>query len=95
MELSRGALGALRNLSQKKQGRPVDWIAIADARALTELGLAERNRSGWQITAAGETALNLAESASASARPDNVLVMPDFGAGGQAGQPIFRSPLPQ
>jgi glutamine cyclotransferase len=31
----------------------VDWINIADARRLTELGLAERNREGWNITADG------------------------------------------
>jgi len=57
MELSAGQLSALRDLRVKKAGGEVDWINIADARALTELGLAERNREGWIITAAGEAAL--------------------------------------
>ena len=57
MTLSDGQLTALRNLAAKKGGSAVDWINIADARALTELGLAERNREGWIITQAGEAAL--------------------------------------
>ncbi len=57
MSLSAGQLTALRNLERKKDGHDVDWISIADARALTELGLATRTRGGWQITAAGEAAL--------------------------------------
>ncbi|MBW3560241.1 MAG: hypothetical protein KY449_10830 [Proteobacteria bacterium] len=59
MQLSEGQLSALRDLRSKKAGEEVDWINIADARALTELGLAERNREGWIITAAGEVALGL------------------------------------
>ena len=58
MTLSEGELTALRNLAAKKAGGEVDWISIADARSLTELGLAERNRGGWQITAAGEAILS-------------------------------------
>ena len=58
MQLSAGQLGALRDLRVKKAGGDVDWINIADARALTELGLAERNREGWNITPAGEAALD-------------------------------------
>ena len=57
VSLSEGQLTALRNLSLKKAGGEVDWISISDARALTEFGLAERNRSGWQITAEGEAFL--------------------------------------
>ncbi len=57
MALSPGQLAALENLSRKKAGEVVDWINIADARALTELGLAERNREGWQITPAGADVL--------------------------------------
>ena len=53
MNLSDGQLLALRNLAAKKDGGQVDWINIADARRLTELGLAERNREGWNITADG------------------------------------------
>jgi hypothetical protein len=29
-----------------KAGRRVDWISIADAQALTDLGLAQRNPGG-------------------------------------------------
>jgi hypothetical protein len=58
MVLSDRQLTALRNLARKKAGHDVDWINIADARALTELGLAERNREGWNITAAGLAALS-------------------------------------
>jgi hypothetical protein len=47
---------ALDNLHRKKNGLEVDWINIADARALTELGLAVRSHQGWSITDAGEEA---------------------------------------
>ena len=57
MALSARHLTALRNLARKEAGDDVDWINIADARALTELGFAERNREGWKITAAGHAAL--------------------------------------
>jgi hypothetical protein len=53
MTLTDGQRLALRNLARKQSGEDVDWINIADARALTELGLAERNRGGWEITPAG------------------------------------------
>ena len=53
MALSSGQLTALRNLARKRAGETVDWINIADARALTELGYAERNREGWNITSEG------------------------------------------
>jgi hypothetical protein len=48
---------ALRNLARKQAGEAVNWINIADARALTELGFADRNSEGWRITAAGALAL--------------------------------------
>ncbi|HEX4180677.1 MAG TPA: hypothetical protein VHY32_07785 [Caulobacteraceae bacterium] len=57
MTLSRTQLDTLRNLARKKAGGEVGWVAIAEARALTALGLATRNRSGWEITADGEIAL--------------------------------------
>jgi hypothetical protein len=57
MALSEGQLTALRNLASKQAGKPVDFINIADARALTELGLAIRSREGWDITPAGNEAL--------------------------------------
>jgi glutamine cyclotransferase len=50
-------LTALRNLAGKQSGEDVGFINIADARTLTELGLAERTRQGWQITAAGKALL--------------------------------------
>jgi hypothetical protein len=53
MTLSEGQRIALENLARKRAGQDVDWISIADARALTDLGLAERTRAGWVITDAG------------------------------------------
>jgi hypothetical protein len=55
--LSPGQFVALGNLSRKKAGEQVDWINIADARALTDLGFAERTGGGWTITPAGVAAL--------------------------------------
>ncbi len=52
-----GHLEALRNLSKKQKGEDVGFINIADARALTELGLAIRTPQGWQITDAGSRLL--------------------------------------
>jgi hypothetical protein len=69
--LSPGQLTALRNLARKQAGEAVDWINIADARALTELGFADRNSEGWRITAAG--ALALAAVAEGSAVNDDPL----------------------
>ena len=57
MTLSDGELAALKNLAGKHDGQEVGWIGIADARALTDLGLAERSREGWTITEAGKLAL--------------------------------------
>ncbi|KRA61384.1 hypothetical protein ASD89_05130 [Caulobacter sp. Root656] len=57
MTLSPGQLVALKNLARKKAGEAVDWINIADARVLTDLGLAERNGGGWAITTDGVAAL--------------------------------------
>lgn len=58
MTLTDTQYAALRNLARKKAGHEVDWITIADARALTALGLAIRDRAGWVITPAGEAALD-------------------------------------
>ena len=57
MTLSDAQIEALRNLARKKAGVVVGWIAIAEARVLTDLGFASRNRSGWEITDAGASAL--------------------------------------
>ena len=53
MTLSDSQMTALRNLADKQAGKDVDWINIADARVLTGLGLARRNREGWEITPEG------------------------------------------
>lgn len=52
-DLTDGQVHALQNLLRKKQGEETPFVNIADARALTDLGLAERSREGWDITAAG------------------------------------------
>jgi hypothetical protein len=57
MTLSPRLTTALQNLADKQAGKAVDWINIADARALTDLGLAQRSREGWDITAAGVSEL--------------------------------------
>ena len=54
MPLSAPLRAALENLHRKKNGQAVEWINIADARALTELGLAVRSHQGWSITDAGQ-----------------------------------------
>lgn len=58
MDLSDGQVTALENLYRKLAGEDVGWISIADARALSDLGLAERNPAGWNITAAGQAWLH-------------------------------------
>jgi hypothetical protein len=57
MDLTARLIAALQNLADKKAGKDVGWINISDARALTDLGLAERSREGWDITGAGAAAL--------------------------------------
>ena len=56
-DLSSGQLDALRDLARKKAGDHVPFVNIAAARALTELGLAELSREGWDITAQGAALL--------------------------------------
>jgi hypothetical protein len=46
-------LAALRNLDRKRNGEDVDFINIADARALTDAGFAVRQASGWRINDRG------------------------------------------
>ena len=57
MTLSARLITALENLADKQAGKDVGWINIADARALTDLGLAQRSREGWDITTAGVSEL--------------------------------------
>jgi hypothetical protein len=52
-DLTDGQLHALKGLARKKAGEEVPFVKIADARALTDLGMAERTGEGWNITAAG------------------------------------------
>ncbi len=48
---------ALQILARKKAGDDVGFVNIADARALTDLGLAQRSREGWDITPEGSAVL--------------------------------------
>ena len=68
MTLTDRLFAALDNLARKKAGDDVDWINIADARELTDLGFAQRSREGWDITAAGAAAL-AARAANDAERP--------------------------
>lgn len=54
-------LHALRNLADKRLGNITAFVNIADARHLTELGLAIRSRQGWDITPAGLACLAVAD----------------------------------
>ena len=56
-DLTSRQLEALRDLARKKAGEHVPFVNIGAARALTDLGLAERSREGWDITAAGSAHL--------------------------------------
>ena len=56
-DLTASQLHALQNLARKRAGDDVPFVNISDARALTELGFAERSREGWDITAAGAALL--------------------------------------
>ncbi|HZZ32315.1 MAG TPA: hypothetical protein VFE10_10010 [Phenylobacterium sp.] len=56
-ELTDAQLNALQNLARKKSGEDAPFINISAARALTELGLAERSREGWDITPEGSAYL--------------------------------------
>jgi hypothetical protein len=56
-DLTDAQLNALQNLALKKSGKEAPFINISAARALTELGLAERSREGWDITPEGSAFL--------------------------------------
>ncbi len=78
--LSPAQLEALSNLARKKAGDAVGWVAIAEARELTDLGFAARTRSGWEITEAGEAELREHEADRPEAPPDAPI---PFGPRGQ------------
>jgi hypothetical protein len=75
-DLTPGQHQALQNLASKKAGDHVGYVNIADARALTDLGLAQRSREGWDITPegsallAGEAAGPAAPESSPESSPD-------------------------
>jgi hypothetical protein len=52
-DLTDGQRNALSDLARKKSGGEVGFINIADARSLTDLGLARRAHTGWEITEEG------------------------------------------
>ena len=56
-DLTDAQLNALQNLALKKTGKEAPFITIGAARALTEMGLAERSREGWDITPEGSALL--------------------------------------
>lgn len=56
-DLTDAQLNALQNLALKKTGKEAPFINIGAARALTEMGLAERSREGWDITPEGSALL--------------------------------------
>ena len=57
MDLTDGERRALNNLAGKGEGEISSFLNIADARRLTELGLARRTQQGWEITPAGTARL--------------------------------------
>lgn len=62
--LTDGQLRALRNLAEKHAGNVTAFVNIADARHLTSMGLANRSRQGWDITAAGLAHLEAVDGSS-------------------------------
>jgi hypothetical protein len=56
-ELTDAQLNALQNLARKKLGDETPFLNISAGRVLTELGLAERSREGWDITPEGSALL--------------------------------------
>jgi len=70
-------MNALQNLAEKKAGLAVDWINISDARALTDLGLAQRSREGWEITGRGVSLIKDETTAGeAPARASTIVTFP-------------------
>jgi hypothetical protein len=76
LALSSRLLDTLANLSRKKAGADVGWVAIAEARELDAMGLAVRTRSGWEITASGEAALGQEGDATHTDPPSQLLQFP-------------------
>lgn len=53
MTLSPTQIRTLHTLAARLAGKETGFLCIGDAQALTTLGLARRNRSGWEITLDG------------------------------------------
>ena len=62
-ELTTDQVHALRNLARKQAGEDVDYISISAARALTDMGYAERTASGWIISKLGNATLSTTDQA--------------------------------
>jgi hypothetical protein len=58
-DLTLSQLHTLQDLAAEKAFREASYSNIDDARVLTGLGLAERSRQGWNITAMGRAELAL------------------------------------
>jgi len=53
IHLTEVEISSLKNMAQKRNGAVTQFLNIASAQRLTELGLAVRTRQGWDITDAG------------------------------------------
>lgn len=71
--LTAAETAALRNFAEKRTGSLTAFVNIADARRLTELGLAQRSRQGWDITPEGAAYL---ASLDVEARPPGLQLVP-------------------
>lgn len=69
-DLTDGERLALKNLAGNGEAEIAAFINIADARRLTDLGLAQRTQQGWEITPAGTAQL---QAGGSPARPTDVL----------------------
>jgi len=76
MRLSDDQLVALHKLADKQAGATIGWINISDASALTELGLARRNRAGWEITQVGANYIHNLTLTAGPGEPANVIPFP-------------------
>jgi len=56
-DLTELQLHTLQLLARKQAGESVAFVNIAAARALSDMGLAERSHEGWDITARGSSEL--------------------------------------
>jgi len=76
MRLSDDQLIALHKLADKQAGATIGWINIGDASALTDMGLARRNRAGWEITRDGESYIQNLTQADGARPPGDVIPFP-------------------